>query len=1359
MTAPKSDPTPSLARDRVAQAYLGLWGGSYTQEKTRRRLHWLAGEAVGPGVLDIGCSEGMLAILMAREGYQVTALDVNEEALGYASELLANENDFVRERVELIHADVAAVSFKDNRFDTVILGEVIEHLVKPEEMLRRAVELLKEDGRLLLTTPFGHFPDPDHRQTFVLSDIVALLQPLCEPVSLAIEDGYIRFVGVNRTPSPEAWQMLRETQLLPLTERAAVDQQIFLRSHIESHKQEVERLKTQIEKVNGELSKVREEGATVGKSARELEKEVARREETAKQHAAQLAALQTRYDTLVEEMDKTQEIAVGLDKDLAAARSNSERLTRELGDARGREERLQSQLRDLRSGMEERERELGVTIERLKRELDALQSESAQRIQALERDRDRLREEAASLKAAIGEKESAIEAARRELTRERKRHEQEARQLDREYDQVSKRAYVAQLRTQELEETISYRFGIAVTRAVARPGLRSAKTLLAQLGEMWSTGRRMVKRVPDRTVLTLPIRVPGERTVDVDLTCPPAYDVRAEGATLHYKAPPDKGLMLISKETSRLTDAPLESRIVLKPNCSYRIRAKLQFSGARGRIHCIEYGTLGLLHGRDEPLTSGGWQMTWHTGVEHHCLCLGFELHGEGSLTIEGLSIVDESEEGVEGDGLLLDPRQPATTAIRLTRNPVQVVMPVDPRMVTILRGRMDIKDPKDRKMGYTLVRVMFLDDQGIEMSGPFDQIQESPAVGLYKYLRLPSEGCPEGEILRLRAPAGAAKVALGFQTWRAQGGVTLGNRLDVVSKTVWSFPSFDKPEPDPEGRPLVASILDTFSEACFRYELNLLPLTKENWRAELEPSRPAMLLAESAWQGNDGNWRGVMTNYAKHPDNPLRELLAHCRRIGLKTVFWNKEDPPNYDQFIDVARDFDIIFTTAEECIPRYREDCGHDRVYCMPFAAQPAIHNPIGKQESDNFDVAFAGTWYKRKHHERSALLPHVLDPATQYRLFIFDRMSDWYLDDSYQFPEPYEPFLHPKVSYDEMLNLHRVFKVFLNTNSVLDSPTMFSRRIFEILASATPVVSTASVGVEQMFAGLVPVVHDKQQAAEALDRLLDDPWHRKQIGHRGYRRVMTEHTLEHRVRDMFQRIGLDGLSVQDVCPKVTLAVPTNRPDNLKYIEENYSRQNYPNRELIIVLNNDAFNREEVEQRFAPLPNVKVLQLPEDRTLGECLNLSIDHATGDYWSKLDDDNLYCEDFMSDLMLPYKYCNAEIVGKGTYFIYLEGLDVLALRFPDNEHRFVKFLSGSAMVIRRDVFEKVRFPEVSVGEDTQLMKDCLAMGMQMYSTDAFNYVVMRRADLTQHTWKINEEELLKTSRKVSDGLQLDYVRA
>lgn len=47
-----------------------------------------------------------------------------------------------------------SIPVNDDSFDTALLCEVIEHLEKPEKVLREAFRILKNDGVLIISTPF-----------------------------------------------------------------------------------------------------------------------------------------------------------------------------------------------------------------------------------------------------------------------------------------------------------------------------------------------------------------------------------------------------------------------------------------------------------------------------------------------------------------------------------------------------------------------------------------------------------------------------------------------------------------------------------------------------------------------------------------------------------------------------------------------------------------------------------------------------------------------------------------------------------------------------------------------------------------------------------------------------------------------------------------------------------------------------------------------------------------------------------------------------------------------------------------------------------------------------------------------------
>ena len=117
-----------------------------------------------------------------------------------------------------------------------------------------------------------------------------------------------------------------------------------------------------------------------------------------------------------------------------------------------------------------------------------------------------------------------------------------------------------------------------------------------------------------------------------------------------------------------------------------------------------------------------------------------------------------------------------------------------------------------------------------------------------------------------------------------------------------------------------VLSILDPFTESCLEPEVELIPVSKAEWQQEIDSSNPKLLFVESAWRGNGGEWNYALTKPEKHGQE-LKELIAHCSSKGIPTLFWNKEDPANFDTFIDAAAlfDFGVYFhANASELVRR---------------------------------------------------------------------------------------------------------------------------------------------------------------------------------------------------------------------------------------------------------------------------------------------------------------------------------------------------------------------------------------------------------------------------------------------------------
>ncbi|HEY3131057.1 MAG TPA: class I SAM-dependent methyltransferase, partial [Acidobacteriota bacterium] len=99
-------------------------------------------------ILDVGCAQGTLALLLAERGHRVWALDIRQDFLDYAV------SRHERGEAHFVCGNVLEVELED-RFDLIFCNQTIEHLVHPEKLIRRLHQWLVQAGRLVVTTPNG----------------------------------------------------------------------------------------------------------------------------------------------------------------------------------------------------------------------------------------------------------------------------------------------------------------------------------------------------------------------------------------------------------------------------------------------------------------------------------------------------------------------------------------------------------------------------------------------------------------------------------------------------------------------------------------------------------------------------------------------------------------------------------------------------------------------------------------------------------------------------------------------------------------------------------------------------------------------------------------------------------------------------------------------------------------------------------------------------------------------------------------------------------------------------------------------------------------------------------------------------
>jgi 2-polyprenyl-3-methyl-5-hydroxy-6-metoxy-1,4-benzoquinol methylase len=208
--------------DRSFEVYEGKFMSAQAQYILRQRIEWICEQAHGV-VLDIGCSQGLNCVLLAKRGHTIVGVDADKDAVAWARNNLLNYPALIQQRITL-----CAITFEefqiDSHFDTVIAGEYLEHLddVQLPQHLAKISSFLKQDARFVLTTPFGQHQHPDYKQIFFPYNMLKMLTPYFTIESMQVENGYIYCICCALERCGTSSNHLHEQQLFELYEKGVL---------------------------------------------------------------------------------------------------------------------------------------------------------------------------------------------------------------------------------------------------------------------------------------------------------------------------------------------------------------------------------------------------------------------------------------------------------------------------------------------------------------------------------------------------------------------------------------------------------------------------------------------------------------------------------------------------------------------------------------------------------------------------------------------------------------------------------------------------------------------------------------------------------------------------------------------------------------------------------------------------------------------------------------------------------------------------------------------------------------------------------------------------------------------------------
>jgi ADP-heptose:LPS heptosyltransferase/ubiquinone/menaquinone biosynthesis C-methylase UbiE len=109
------------------------------------RVSVMMAKAVGKKVLEVGAADGYCCEVLTKRGFDVTGLEISK----------IRYERMKAKGIKCILGDVNALPFPDNEFDTVICGEVLEHIDSMGQGMKELERVCKPDGKIIISLPVG----------------------------------------------------------------------------------------------------------------------------------------------------------------------------------------------------------------------------------------------------------------------------------------------------------------------------------------------------------------------------------------------------------------------------------------------------------------------------------------------------------------------------------------------------------------------------------------------------------------------------------------------------------------------------------------------------------------------------------------------------------------------------------------------------------------------------------------------------------------------------------------------------------------------------------------------------------------------------------------------------------------------------------------------------------------------------------------------------------------------------------------------------------------------------------------------------------------------------------------------------
>jgi Glycosyl transferase family 2 len=254
------------------------------------------------------------------------------------------------------------------------------------------------------------------------------------------------------------------------------------------------------------------------------------------------------------------------------------------------------------------------------------------------------------------------------------------------------------------------------------------------------------------------------------------------------------------------------------------------------------------------------------------------------------------------------------------------------------------------------------------------------------------------------------------------------------------------------------------------------------------------------------------------------------------------------------------------------------------------------------------------------------------------------------------------------------------------------------------------------------------------------------RRRTAARARRLAFHNHQRIHRFEQILARLDIP----TKPNPRVSVLLPTRRPELVPSAVAAVAAQSYPDIELVLVAH--GFDPAVASTALAEADiEGKVVEVPASRSFGEALNRGLAVATGSLIAKMDDDDIYGSGHVEDLVVMFEAVGADIIGRAPDFVYLaqrdETLEVdTGLAMTETWH-----VAGPTMMLKRSIATSLLFEHRRHAVDQTLYDRAAAAGLRIVALDGFDFVLFRGHG--DHTWITADENFLDAAVTRWNGLE------